>query len=255
MRTTFLAATSVGAMVLLSHGVAAGAAEVKVMAPGPLTAVFNELGPQFERDTGHKLVTKFVATSAMKREIDAGETIDLIISNTPRIDDWIKEGRIVAATRAAVAYAGLGVGVRAGAPKPDIGSVEASRRTLLKAKSVAHSVESASAASFQDLLGRLDIAEEMKPKLKPMAVGATYKGVASGEVEIVVGPVPGIVAAPGVELVGPFPSVLQTYVGFTAGVSTGAREPEAARALIGFLGSPAAVAVIRANGMEPGAPR
>ena len=82
MRASFLAATSIGAMILLSHGVAAEAAEVKVMAPGPLTAVFNELGPQFERDTGHKLVARIVATSAMKREIDAGETIDLIISNT-----------------------------------------------------------------------------------------------------------------------------------------------------------------------------
>jgi molybdate transport system substrate-binding protein len=220
-----------------------------------LTAVFNELGPQFERDTGHKLVTRFVATSAMRRELDAGETIDLIISSTPGIDDWIKEGRIVAATRAAVAYAGLGAGVRAGAPKPDIGSVEASRRALLKAQSVAHGAESASAASFQDLLGRLGIAEEMKARLKPMGVGSTYKSVASGDVEIVVAPVPGIVGAPGVDLVGPFPSELQTYVGFTAGVSTGAREPEAARALIGFLGSPAAIAVIRAKGMEPGAPR
>ena len=95
----------------------------------------------------------------------------------------------------------------------------------------------------------------MKPKLKPMGDGATYKGVASGEIEIVVAPVPGIVAAPGVELVGPFPSELQTYISFTAGVSTGAKEPKVAQALIKFLTSPAAVAVLRAKGMEPGAPR
>ena len=254
MRNTFLAAASVGAILLLSHGFAAKAAEVKIIAAGPLTAAFNELGPQFERDTGHKLVTRLAATSVVKREIDAGETFDLAISSTSGIDDWIKEGKIVAATRAAVAYAGLGVGVRAGALKPDIGSVEASKRALLKAKSVAHGAESASAASFKGLLERLGIAEEMKPKLKPMGLGAHYKSVASGDVEIVVAVVPGIVAAPGVELVGPFPSELQTYISFTAGVSTGAKEPEAAQALIKFLASPAAVAVIKAKGMEPGTP-
>jgi molybdate transport system substrate-binding protein len=239
----------------LSHGFAAKAAEIKVIAAGPLTAVFKELGPQFERDTGHKLVTRFATTSVVKREIDAGETFDLAISITSGIDDWIKEGKIVAATRAAVAYAGLGMGVRAGARKPDIGSVEASKRALLHAKSVAHGAESASAAYFKGLLERLGIAEEMKSKLKPMGPGAVLKSVASGEVEIGVAVVPTIVAAPGVELVGPFPSELQTYVGFTAGVSTGAKELEAAQALITFLTSPAAVAVIKAKGMEPGTPQ
>ena len=110
MRRTFLAAAGVGAMILLSHGPAAKAAEVKTIAAAVLTAVFKELGPQFERDTGHKLVTRFAATSVVKREIDAGETFDLTISSTSGIDDWIKEGKIVAPTRTAVAYAGLGVG-------------------------------------------------------------------------------------------------------------------------------------------------
>ncbi len=256
MRTTFLVAASVGAMILLSHGFAAKAAEIKVIAAGPLTAVFKELGPQFERDTGHKLVTSFAPTAVVKRKIDAGETFDLAISVTSGIDDWIKEGKIVAAARAAVAYVGLGVGVRAGAPKPDIGSVEASKRALLNAKSVAHSTEGASAPYFKGLLERLGIAEEMKPKLKPMATTtAGLKSVASGEVEIVIFSVPTIAAAPGVELVGPFPSELQTYISFTAGVSTAAKEPEAAQALIKFLTSPVAVAVIKAKGMEPGTPR
>ena len=95
----------------------------------------------------------------------------------------------------------------------------------------------------------------MKPRLKPMGAGATYKGVASGEVDIVVAVVPGIINAPGIELAGSFPSELQTYVSFTAGVSTGAREPGGAQALIRFLTSPAAAAVIRAKGMEPGTPQ
>jgi len=255
MRTTWLAAAGVGVMMLLSQGFAAKAAEVKTIAAGPLTAVFKELGPQFERESGHTLATKFAATSVVKREIDAGETFDVAISTTSAIDEWINAGKIVAATRAAVAYAGQGVGVRAGAPKPDISSVEASKRALLKATSVAHGAESASAAHFKSLLERLGIAEEMKPKLKPMGPGAHYESVARGEADLVVAVVPGIVAAPGVELVGPFPSELQSYISFAAGVSTGAKQPEVAQALIKFLTSPAAVAVIKAKGMEPGTPR
>ena len=114
MRSVFLATASVGAMILLSQGVAVKAAEVKVIAGSPLRAVFEELGPQFERDTGHKLVTRFAATAIVKREIDAGETFDLAISAAAAIDDWIKDGKITASTRVSVAHAGLGVGVRAG---------------------------------------------------------------------------------------------------------------------------------------------
>ena len=256
MRTTFLAAASLGATVLLSHGFETMAAEIKVIAALPVTAVFKELGPQFERDTGHKVITKFAPIAGVKRDIDAGEAFDLAISTTSAIDDWIGRGKLVAATRAPVAYAGLGVGVRAGAPKPDIGSVETFKRTLLNAKSVAHGAESESAAYFKGLFERLGITEEMKPKLKPVVGGGiVVKSVASGEVEIGVATVPIIVAAPGVELVGPLPAELQTYISFTAGVSTGAKEPATAQALIKFLSSPAAVAVIKEKGMHPGAPQ
>lgn len=254
MRSTFLAAASVGAVVLLSHGFAARAAEIKVVAAAPMTVVLKELGPQFERDTGHKLVIRFAPTPAVMRDIDAGETFDLAISATAGVDDLIKEGKIVAGTRAAVAFTGLGVGVRAGAAKPDISSVDAVKRTLLNAKSVAHSAKGASVAIFRDLLERIGIAEEMKPKLKPLA-GSGLQSFVSGEADLVVLFVPTIVAASGVELVGLFPSELQTYLIFAAGVGTGAKEPETARAFIRFLTSPPAVAVIKAKGMEPGTPR
>jgi molybdate transport system substrate-binding protein len=254
MRTTFLAAASVGAIILMSHGSAVKAAELKVIAAAPMTAVFKEIGPLFERDTGHKLVIRIAPTPAVKREIDTGETFDLAISITSGIDDLIKEGKIIGGTRAAVAFAGVGVGVRAGAPKPDISSVDAVKRTLLTAKSVAHSAEGASVAIFKGLLEHIGISEEMKPKLKPLA-GTGLRSFVSGEAEIVVLFIPTIVAAPKVELVGPFPSELQTYISFTAGMSTSVKEPEAAQALLKFLTSPAAVAVIRAKGMEPGAPR
>lgn len=250
-----LTTAMVGMTPLLMAGGAAQAAEIKVMAGGPLRSVLNELGPQFENDTGHKIIAKFSGTSVVKREIDAGETFDLVITNASAVDDWIKQGKIVAATRVPVAYAGLGVGVRAGTTKPDVSSIDASRRALLKATSVGHGEVSASATSFRTLLERLGIEEQMKPKLRPMGLGGIYKSVAAGEIEIIVAVVPGIVATPGVDFAGSFPAELQTYISFAAGVSTGAKEPQAAQALSKFLTSPSAIAVIKEKGMEPGAPQ
>lgn len=243
------------AFILILHAVVAPAAEVRVMAGGPLAAVFRDLGPQFERDSGHKIVARFAGTSVVKKEIDAGEMFDLVVTDASAINTWVKEGKISAASRISVANVGLGVGVRAGAPKPDVSSVESSRRTLLKAASVGHGSESASATSFRNLLERLGIAEEMKPKLRPMGLGMPYKSVAAGEVELIVAVVPGILAAPGVDFAGSFPPELQNYVGFAAGVSTSAKAPEAAEALIKFLVSPSSAAVLQAKGLEPVVPR
>jgi molybdate transport system substrate-binding protein len=241
-------------MVLLAQGLAAEAAEIKLIGATPMTAVIKELGSQFERETGHKLVTKFVSGPVVKREIDAGETFDVAVSITPVIDDLIKEGKIVAGTRADVAYAGVGVGVRAGAPKPDISSVEAFKRALLDAKSVAHSAEGASGTYFKGVLERLGIAEQMKPRLKPMSGDALRKAVPAGDAEMIIVTISVIVAG-AAELVGPVPSELQFYNRFAAGVGARAKEAEAAKGLIRLLTAPAAVAVIKANGMEPGAPR
>jgi molybdate transport system substrate-binding protein len=148
----------------------------------------------------------------------------------------------------------VGVGVRAGAPKPDISSVEAFKRALLNAKSVAHSAEGASGTYFKGLLERLGIAEEMKPKLKPMPSDRIAQAVPSGEAEMIVVTI-SVIVGYGAELVGPVPSELQFYNRFAAGVGASAKETEAGRALIKLLTSPAAVAVIKANGMEPGTPR
>lgn len=241
-------------MTAFMLGLSAEAAEVKIIVANPMKAAVQELGAQFERDAGHRLVTKFVSGPVVKREIDAGETFDLAISATPVIDALIKEGKIVAGTRADVAYAGVGVGVRAGAPKPDIGSVEAFKRALLNTKSVAHSAEGPSGVYFKGLLDRLGIAEEMKPKLKPMSGDALANAVQNGEAEMIISATSDIVGG-GTVLVGPLPPELQSYIRFAAGVGTNARETEAAKGLIKFLTAPAAVQVIKANGMEPGTPR
>lgn len=246
-------APATAAIMLLALG-RAEAAEVKLIAATPVRAVIIELGSQFERDTGHRLVSKFVSGPVVKRDIDAGEPFDLAVSITPVIDDLTKEGKIVAATRADVAYAGVGVGVRAGAPKPDITTVEAFRRALLAATSVAHSAEGASGAYFKTLLDRLGIAEEMRSKVRPMSPDALTRAVPSGDAEMIVVTMSVILAGAG-ELVGPVPSELQFYNRFAAGVSASAKQAEAAHAFIKLLTAPAAALVIRAKGMEPGTPR
>jgi molybdate transport system substrate-binding protein len=241
-------------LLLLLSPLAVMAAEIRVIAGGPLPGVFKELGPQFERDSGHKLHASFASTATVKRQIDDGAEFDVAVTAASAIDDWIKEGKVVAATRTPVAYAGLGLGVRAGAAKPDVGSADASRRTLLNINTLGHGPESASATALRNVLARLGITEEMKPKLRPIG-GGMYKRLVAGELDAIVGAVPSIMAASGVELAGAFPPELQTYIPFAAAVSAGAKEPEGAQALIRFLTSPAATGVLRAKGLEPGAPR
>ena len=249
----FAATAAAGLIVVTLETAVAQAVEVRVIGATPMTGVVMQLGKQFERDTGHSLVARFVSGPVVKREIDAGQPFDLAVSITPVIDALVKEGKIVAATRADVAYAGVGVGMRAGAPKPDIGTVEAFRSALLNAKSVAHSAEGASGDYFRGLLARLGIAEQMKPKLRPMPADALAKAVPSGAAEMIVVTMSVIVAG-AAELVGPVPAELQFYNRFAAGVGANAKQAEAAQGLLKVLTAPEAAAVIKAAGMVAGKP-
>jgi molybdate transport system substrate-binding protein len=213
------------ALILFAQSLTAEAAEVILKVADPLTGVIMGLGPQFERDTGHKLIAKFTPGPVVKRDIDAGEAFDLAISITPVIDALIKERKIVAGTRADVAYSGVGVGVRAGAPKPDISSVEAFKRALLNVNSVAFAAEGASGAYFRNLVERLGISEQMKTKLKPLSFDALIKAVPSGEAEMVV-VTTSIIVAGAAELVGPVPTELQFYNSFAGGMGIDALEPD-----------------------------
>jgi molybdate transport system substrate-binding protein len=249
----FAIAMQIGVTILVAQVLSAQAAELKLKVADPLTAVINELGPRFERDTGHKLIAKFTPGPVVKRDIPA-EPFDLAVSITPVIDALIKEGKLVANTRADVAYSGIGVGVRRGAPKPDISSVETFKRALLNAKSVAYAAQGASGIYFQNLIERLGIAEQMKPNLKPMSPDEFGPAISSGQAEMVVVTI-SIIVAGAAELVGPVPTELQFYNSFTAGVGTDAQQTEIAKTLIKFVTSPATAAVFKANGMEPGTPR
>jgi molybdate transport system substrate-binding protein len=227
------------------------AAEIKALSGNGARAAMRELCAQFERASGHKVALSFAVNPEVKRDIEAGAPFDVAILNPPVIDALIKEGKIVAGTRADIGRAGLGVAVRAGAPKPDVGSVAAFRRTLLAAKAVAYPGEGASGKYFVSLVDRLGIAAEMKGKMKPMAAEDTVEVVARGEADMVVVVSSRIFDVPGVDPVGPIPSELQTMIGFAAGLSASAREPDAAKALIRFLTAPEAAATLTAKGVTP----
>lgn len=253
MRIKLLAAAArVGFMLLLVRGIAAEAAEIKVLCSNAIVPIMNELVPPFERATGHKLAIRYELGPVLRREIEAGAAFDVAILSLD-VEDLIKQGKITAGTRAVLGRTGIGVGVHKGTPKPDISTTDAFKRALLNAKSIAYS-EGSSGVHFLGLLDRLGIAEDVKAKLKPQP-GAAARAVVTGEAEMVVVGVAVILMVSGAELVGWLPSELQTYVLFTGGVSAAAKEAEAGRALLNFLTMPEAVAVFKAKGLEPGTPR
>jgi molybdate transport system substrate-binding protein len=238
-------------MILLVAGTCAEAAELKVLSGNGARGAVGELATRFERASGHKVAIHFEVNPAVQRRIEAGEPFDVAVLNPPVLDELIRQGTVVAGTRTVIGRSGIGVGVRAGAPRPDISSVDAFKRTLLQAGSVAYPGEGASGKYFVGLVDRLGIAAEMKPKMRPMPAEYNVEVVGRGEAELVVVVASRIYGVPGVEFVGPIPQALQTWIGFTAGVASGAREPDAARELVRFFTAPAAAPILRATGIEP----
>jgi len=217
-----------------------------------MSAVIGELGPQFERATGHKLVIQYGLAPALQQRIEAGEAFDVVILNSDAMEALTKQGKIVADTRADFAGIGVGVAVRAGAPKPDLRSVDAFRRAMLDAESITYEPGNSTAIHLARAFERLGIAEQMKAKTTPQATRRGAQAVANGEIELAFGPASNL-SVGGVELLGTIAPELQKYLVFVAAVGTAAKEPEAAQALIKFLTAPEAIAVITANGMGRGA--
>ena len=241
MKIGSLAAAAIfGFTTLWAHGGPAEAAEVKVLCAAAMKSVMNELGPRFEGATGHKLVIQFDVVGALKRQIDAGERFDVAVLTTPLVKDAVKDGKIAAGSSTDVARSGLGVIVRTGAPKADINSAEAFKRAMLNAKSISYAKEGATAIYLASLFERLGITEQMKAKTKFPPTGRLVQFVAEGEAELGLAAISTFEEAPGAELLGPLPTELQSYVGYSAGVGTTAKEAEAGKALINFLKAPAA---------------
>lgn len=245
------------AVALLAGNSPANAAEIKVLSTVAVKAVMEDLIPEFERESGHKVVIQFGTTAVLKRQIDAGENFDVAIFTPPGlIEEMVRQGKIAADTRADFARTSVGVAVRAGTPKPDISSAEAFKRSLVAAKSIGYTDPALGGTSgiyLRELIDRLGIAGDLNPKTKLSAgIPALVESVAKGEVEIGMLQISEIVPDPRLELVGPLPKGLEKLTVMTVGLRTDSKEPAVGRALIRFLVSPAAWPVIKRKGMEPG---
>jgi molybdate transport system substrate-binding protein len=246
-----IAVIAIGAAsLLLSQAVRA--AEIKVLASGAIKEAYLELIPQFEKASEHKVATTWAGTVDIKKRMAAGEVFDLVIVASPELDAFIREGKMVAGSRADLVRSGVGVAVRAGAPKPDIGSGEALKKALLAAKSVGYST-GPSGVYMASLFERMGIADAVKPKLKQTQPGVLVGSIiASGEAEIGFQQVSELIHVPGIDFIGPLPADVQKITVFSAGIHSGAKEPEAAKALVKFLTAPAAAPVFKKHGLEPG---
>jgi molybdate transport system substrate-binding protein len=247
MHTHVLKAAAIALAMMLTP-VAAQAAEVTFLCSNALKAVMEELAPRFEKATGHKLAVTYGSTNPLKASIEKGEAFDLTILGDAAIDDLIKQGKLDASTRAVVARSILGVAIRKGAPKPDISTTEAFKRTLLNAKSIGYLEDGLTGTHLKVVYQRLGIAENMKSKHKNTR-GA--EAVANGEVELGVTQMSEILYQKGAELAGPLPPEMQNYTNFPAAVSASAKQADAAKALLKYLASPDAARVMKARGLEP----
>jgi molybdate transport system substrate-binding protein len=249
---TIVGITSGIAMAVLTvHGTSAHAAELRVLSSNGVHSVMVDMVPAFERATGHKISIDYNTANQVIDRLKAGESADLVIITRPTADGLIKEGKIIKGTDKILGRSGVGVAIRAGLPKPDISTPEALKRALLEAKSITFTKTGGSGIHFMKVAERLGIADQVNAKAKVPEGGAVGPLVARGEAEMAVQQIPELMAVKEIQYVGPLPKELQTSTVFTTGVMTDARQPEAAKALIDFLTTPAAVSAFKAKGLEP----
>jgi molybdate transport system substrate-binding protein len=242
-----------GALLLTGS---AGAAEVRVMISGGLTAAYKALVPEFERQTGHKVLTAFgpsmgTTVNAIPVRLERGEPADVLIMVGYALGDLVKKGKVIAGTEVDLTRSPIGISVKAGAPKPDISSADAVKRALLAAKSIAYSDSASGVYVSTEMFQKLGIAAEMKDKARQIPAEPVAGVVARGDAEIGFQQISEMLPVPGVDIVGPLPPELQQITVFSAGIATVSKEPEAGKALISFLASPAARDAIVKSGMEP----
>jgi molybdate transport system substrate-binding protein len=246
----YLLAIKITFIAPLAQTAGVDAAEVKVVSGAAMRGAFRELLPQFERATGHKIVIEYGAGTALRKQIEGGEAFDLVIIDASEVDELIKQGKIAGDTRADIVRAAIGVGVREGAPKPDISSVDAVKNTLFSVNSFTYAPDALYGRQLSQAFDSLGIGEQLKAKTKPNPLARVAPALAAGEVELAIAGIPTLLSVKGVQIVGVLPGELQSWFVNTGGVSAAAKEPDAAKALIKYLATPEAAAVIRAKGME-----
>jgi molybdate transport system substrate-binding protein len=242
------------ATVLLAG--AAGAAEVRVMISGGLTAAYKALVPEFERTTGNTVITAYgpsmgTTVNAIPVRLARGEPADVLIMVGYALGDLVKQGKVVAGSNVDLVTSAIGIAVKSGAPKPDISSADAVKRALLAAKSVAYSDSASGVYVSTEMFAKLGIAEAMKDKARLIPATPVGEVVAKGEADIGLQQIAELRPVSGIDIVGPLPDGLQKITVFSAGIATVSKEPDAGRALIKFLASPAAHDAIVKSGMEP----
>ena len=246
---TLLALSTLAASASLTP-TATQAAEITVMSSVAIKDAYLELVPAFEKATGHKVVTLWVPTVEMMMRLKTDEQVDLVLMAVSNVEELTRLGKLAAGTRVDVVKSGIGVAIRKGAPKPDIGSAAGLKSTLLAAKSISYST-GPSGVYLVGLFERMGIADAIKPKIKQVQGVPVAELVARGEVEIGFQQISEILPVEGAELAGPLPAEVQSITTFAAALRPGARQAEAAQAWVQFLTAPAAAAVIRKHGLQP----
>jgi len=229
----------------------AGAAEIKVLSTQATEEAYRELVPQFEKASGHKVTTVFTGTLDANKRLAAGEVYDLLIMSAPSIEEHIKGGKVAPGSRVDLAKSGVGVGVKAGAPKPDISSTDAVKKTLLAAKSIGYST-GPSGIYVVTMFQKMGIADEIKGRLKQTPTGVFVGSIiASGEAEIGFQQVSELSFFPGIDYVGPIPAEVQLITVFSAGIPAGTKQADTAKALVSFITAPPAAAVFKKHALDP----
>lgn len=232
----------------------AGAAEIKVLSAGAYKQVVLALVPDFEKATGHKVTVDNGTAGQLKKRIEDGEAFDVAVITPAVVEDLTGKGKIAAGSKVTLASVNIGVMVKEGAAKPDVSTVEAFKKALLAAKSVAY-IDPASGGSsgvyLDKLFVKMGIADQIRPKAKLKKGGYVADFISSGEAEIGIHQISEIVPAKGVTLIGPLPKEIQNTTTYAAGLGAAARDKDAAAALIKALTGPAAAAVLKSKGMEP----
>jgi molybdate transport system substrate-binding protein len=242
-----------GALLLSA---AASAAEVRVMISGGLTAAYNALVPEFERQTGNKVLTAFgpsmgTTVNAIPVRLERGEPADVLIMVGYALGDLVKQGKVIADSRVDLVKSPIGIAVKAGAPKPDISSADAVKRALLAAKSVAYSDSASGVYVSTEMFDKLGIVDAMKDRARKIPATPVGEIVARGDAELGLQQIAELRPVAGIDIVGQLPPDLQKITVFSAGIATVSREPDAGRALINFLASPAARDALVKSGLEP----
>jgi molybdate transport system substrate-binding protein len=230
--------------------------EIKVVTSGGFTAAYLELAPEYEGSTHNKLVTEFgpsmgTTHNAIPIRLERGEAIDVVLMAGPALDDLIKQGKVRRDSRVDLVKSYIGMAVKAGAPRPDISTVDTLKRTLLAAKSIAYSDSASGVYLSTELFPKLGIADAIKGKSKKIEADPVGEFVATGEFEIGFQQISELRPVKGIDIVGPLPEGAQRVTVFAAGIPATATHPEAAKALIEWLASPAAYAAITKSGLEP----